>query len=99
MWRLPAARLRLLRLARGAALGQRLAARLLCGRELFALLALLLAAADMLDHLGMVAKGTRLRAAISDVMNARDRTTPDVGGTGTTDTFGDAIVERIKAAA
>jgi isocitrate dehydrogenase (NAD+) len=61
--------------------------------------ALLLAAADMLDHLGMVAKGTRLRAAISDVMNARDRTTPDVGGTGTTDTFGDAIVERIKAAA
>jgi isocitrate dehydrogenase (NAD+) len=61
--------------------------------------ALLLAAADMLDHLDMVAKATRLRAAIRDVMEARDRTTPDVGGTGTTDTFGDAIVERIRATA
>jgi len=61
--------------------------------------ALLLAAADMLDHLDMVAKATRLRSAIRDVMDAGDRTTPDVGGTGTTDTFGDAIVERIRATA
>jgi isocitrate dehydrogenase (NAD+) len=61
--------------------------------------ALLLAAADMLDHLDMVAKATRLRAAIRDVMDAGDRTTPDVGGTGTTDTFGDAIVERLRATA
>jgi isocitrate dehydrogenase (NAD+) len=61
--------------------------------------ALLLAAADMLDHLDMVAKATRLRSAIRDVMDARDRTTPDVGGTGTTDTFGDAIVERLRATA
>jgi isocitrate dehydrogenase (NAD+) len=61
--------------------------------------ALLLAAADMLDHLDMVAKATRLRNAIRDVMDARDRVTPDVGGTGTTDTFGDAIVERIRATA
>src|ERR1700743_351994 len=61
--------------------------------------ALLLAAADMLDHLGMVDKGSKIRSAIRDVMDAGDRTTPDVGGTGTTDTFGDAIVERIRATA
>jgi len=59
--------------------------------------ALLLAAADMLDHLDMVEKGGRIRAAIREVITRGDRTTPDLGGTGTTDGFADAIIERVKA--
>ncbi len=59
--------------------------------------ALLLAAADMLDHLDMVDKGTRLRHAIREVITAADRTTPDLGGTGSTDGFADAIIERVTA--
>ena len=61
--------------------------------------ALLLAAADMLDHLGMVEKGNKIRTAMRETMtHDRDAVTPDLGGKGTTDTFGDAIVKRIKAA-
>ena len=61
--------------------------------------ALLLAAADMLDHLGMADKGNKVRAAIRDTLtNDRDAVTPDLGGKGNTDSFGDAIVKRVKAA-
>ncbi|HEX7816994.1 isocitrate dehydrogenase [Dyella sp.] len=61
--------------------------------------ALLLAAADMLDHLGMVEKGNQIRNAMRETMtHDRDAVTPDLGGKGTTDTFGDAIVKRVKAA-
>ncbi len=59
--------------------------------------ALLLAAAEMLDHLGMVDKGTRLRQAIRATIEAGDRTTPDLGGKGTTDGFADAIIERVQS--
>jgi isocitrate dehydrogenase (NAD+) len=60
--------------------------------------ALLLAAADMLDHLGLVEKGTKLRAAIRDTMaNDRDNVTPDIGGKGSTQSFGEAIAKRVKA--
>jgi isocitrate dehydrogenase (NAD+) len=59
--------------------------------------ALLLAAADMLDHLGMVEKGDKLRNAIRDTMvNDRDSVTPDIGGKGSTSSFGDALVKRVK---
>jgi isocitrate dehydrogenase (NAD+) len=59
--------------------------------------ALLLAAADMLDYLDMVAKGDRLRQAIRDTMTSdRDSVTPDIGGKGNTDSFADAIVKRVK---
>ncbi|MEO8997827.1 MAG: isocitrate dehydrogenase [Rhodanobacter sp.] len=59
--------------------------------------ALLLAAADMLDHLDMVAKGAELRLAIRATMtDDRASVTPDLGGKGTTDSFADAIVKRIK---
>ena len=61
--------------------------------------ALLLAAADMLDHLGMVEKGSKIRAAIRDTLtNDRDHVTPDLGGKGSTESFGEAIVKRVKAA-
>jgi isocitrate dehydrogenase (NAD+) len=60
--------------------------------------ALLLAAADMLDHLGMVEKGTRLRQAIRDTLtHDRDSVTPDLGGKGSTESFGEAIARRVAA--
>ncbi len=60
--------------------------------------ALLLAAADMLDYLDMVAKGDQLRQAIrATLTDDRDSVTPDLGGKGSTSSFADAIVKRIKA--
>jgi isocitrate dehydrogenase (NAD+) len=58
--------------------------------------ALLLAAAEMLDHLGLTAKATRIRTAIRATLEARDRVTPDLGGNGTTETFADALIERVR---
>jgi isocitrate dehydrogenase (NAD+) len=58
--------------------------------------ALLLAAAEMLDHIDMVEKGTRIRTAIRETLTAGDRTTPDLGGKGSTETFADALVEHVK---
>ena len=58
--------------------------------------ALLLAAADMLDHMDMVEKGTRIRTAIRETLAAGDHTTPDLGGTGNTAAFADAIASRAK---
>lgn len=57
--------------------------------------ALLLAAAQMLEHLEQADKATRLRAAIADAIENADRTTPDLGGSGTTRTFTDALCERL----
>jgi isocitrate dehydrogenase (NAD+) len=57
--------------------------------------ALLLAAAEMLDHLDMVDKGTALRKAIRATIEAGDHTTPDLGGGGTTDVFAEAITARL----
>ena len=59
--------------------------------------ALILAAAQMLSHLGMEDKAKAVRDAIRDTLAARDRTTPDVGGDGTTASMADAIVERLSA--
>ncbi|AQU83339.1 MAG: isocitrate dehydrogenase [Halomonas sp.] len=60
--------------------------------------ALLLAAAQMLDHLGMNEKGNAIRHGIRTVLeNRRDMVTPDMGGTGTTDTFAQALVEQVTA--
>lgn len=60
--------------------------------------ALLLAACDMLDHLGLSGHGKRIRAAIRDTLAARDRTTPDLGGTGSTESFADALIEHLHVA-
>lgn len=56
--------------------------------------ALLLAAAQMLDHLGMLDKAARLRGAIDATLEAGDSLTPDLGGTGTTMAFAQAIAKR-----
>ncbi|WP_249976558.1 isocitrate dehydrogenase [Vreelandella olivaria] len=60
--------------------------------------ALLLGAAQMLDHLGMNAKGDAIRHGIRVVLETRrDMVTPDMGGTGTTDTFAQALVDHLTA--
>lgn len=59
--------------------------------------ALLLAAAQMLDHLGMQQKGDAIRHGIRAVLETRrDMVTPDMGGTGTTATFAQALVEQVN---
>jgi len=58
--------------------------------------ALLLAACQMLDHLGLIEQAQRLRLAIRAAVTAKDRTTPDLGGTGTTEAFANALIERIR---
>jgi isocitrate dehydrogenase (NAD+) len=57
--------------------------------------ALLLTSAQMLSHLGMQDRADRLHAAITATIAAADRTTPDLGGSGNTETFTDAILGRI----
>ncbi len=58
--------------------------------------ALLLAAADMLDHLDLCDKSTTLRQAIrATVAQDHAAVTPDLGGTGTTDSFADAVIARL----
>src|SRR3546814_20188624 len=56
--------------------------------------ALLLGAAQMLDHLGMAEKATKLREAIVATLEARDSLTPDLGGPGSTMSFARAIAAR-----
>lgn len=59
--------------------------------------ALLLGAAQMLDHLGMPEKATKLREAIVATLEAKDSLTPDLGGTGDTMSFAKAIATRAAA--
>ncbi|MDE2156484.1 MAG: isocitrate dehydrogenase [Xanthomonadaceae bacterium] len=59
--------------------------------------ALLLAAADMLDYLDMVAKGDQLRRAIRTTIELdQAQVTPDLGGQGSTSCFADAIIKHIR---
>jgi isocitrate dehydrogenase (NAD+) len=57
--------------------------------------ALLLGAAQMLDHLGQPEQATRLRAAIVATLEAKDSLTPDLGGSGNTMSFAKAIATRL----
>ncbi|HET9485664.1 MAG TPA: isocitrate dehydrogenase [Xanthomonadales bacterium] len=57
--------------------------------------ALLLGACQMLEHLDQCVNATRVRHAIRATMAAKDRVTPDLGGTGTTASFADAIISRL----
>jgi isocitrate dehydrogenase (NAD+) len=57
--------------------------------------ALLLGAAQMLDHLELADHAARLRRAIRETIAAKDRVTPDLGGTGNTAGFGEAIASRL----
>ncbi len=57
--------------------------------------ALLLGAAQMLGHLGREDQARRLRAAIVATLEAKDNLTPDLGGGGSTESFGRAIAARV----
>ena len=57
--------------------------------------ALILAGAMMLDHLGEVGAGDRVRAAVARVIEQDLVRTRDLGGTASTTEFGDAVVRRI----
>ena len=57
--------------------------------------ALLLAAAMMLDHLGLADAAQRLRGAIRATLGANDRLTGDLGGSAGTEAFADALIARL----
>lgn len=57
--------------------------------------ALMLAAAQMLDHVGQPENAERLRKAIVATMEAKDSLTGDLGGSGTTMGFAQAIASRV----
>jgi isocitrate dehydrogenase (NAD+) len=60
--------------------------------------ALMLAAAMMLDHVGLSDKATLLRTGIDQVLNTDKVRTGDLGGTATTKEFTAALVKRLAAA-
>ncbi|MES1956178.1 isocitrate dehydrogenase [Salinisphaera hydrothermalis] len=55
----------------------------------------ILATALMLDHLDRDDQAERIRNAVRGAMADHDRTTPDIGGEGSTQGFADAIIERL----
>jgi isocitrate dehydrogenase (NAD+) len=58
--------------------------------------ALLLAACQMLGHLGLEDQAQRVRLAIRDVVGRKDRVTPDLGGSGSTESFAEALIESLR---
>jgi len=61
--------------------------------------ALMLSGVLMLRHLVYPDVADRVEAAIRDVIAAGTATTPDLGGTGTTSGFADAVIERLSPVA
>jgi isocitrate dehydrogenase (NAD+) len=59
-------------------------------------IALMLAAAMMLDHVGRVDLGDRMRKGIDDTLNVDKVRTGDLGGTASTKEFTAALVQRVK---
>ena len=67
----------------------------IAGRGIANPAALILAAALMLEHLGLETQALRVRQAIRGAIESHDRCTPDLGGDGTTSEFASAIVDRL----
>ena len=67
----------------------------IAGRNIANPTSVILAAALMLDHVGDSERAGRIRTAIRAVIAEHDRVTPDLGGEGTTDSFTDAVIERL----
>jgi len=57
--------------------------------------ALMLAAAMMLDHIELHEAAEKLRHAIRETIVAGDRLTPDLGGSGSTQSFAEAVYSRL----
>ncbi len=68
----------------------------IAGRGIANPCALLLAAAQMLEHVEQHDQAVALRKAIAGAIENADRTTPDLGGSGNTESFTDAICERLR---
>lgn len=67
----------------------------IAGKKIANPTALILAAALMLEHLGMQEKAVQIRNAIRKVLEDKDRLTGDLGGSAKTQEFTDAIIERL----
>ena len=67
----------------------------IAGRGIANPCALLLATVQMLEHLDYQDGACSLRNAIREVISSGDRVTPDLGGTGSTTSFAEAITERL----
>jgi isocitrate dehydrogenase (NAD+) len=69
----------------------------IAGQKIANPMALMLASAQMLTHMGMEDQASRLRKAIRETLRVGDteRLTPDVGGHGSTDSLADAVVEHL----
>ena len=65
------------------------------GRNIANPAALLLAAVMMLQHLEMRDEAERIRIALESTIKEQDSLTPDLGGSGTTTSFTDAILRRL----
>jgi isocitrate dehydrogenase (NAD+) len=59
--------------------------------------ALLMAAIMMLEHLDQREPAERIRAALETTIRENDSLTPDLNGTGTTQTFTDAVIRRLTS--
>jgi isocitrate dehydrogenase (NAD+) len=59
--------------------------------------ALLMAAVMMLEHVGQSEPARRIREVLEAAIQENDTLTPDLKGSGTTDTFADALVRRLGA--
>ncbi|WKE64549.1 isocitrate dehydrogenase [Gallaecimonas kandeliae] len=55
----------------------------------------ILASIQMLEYLGMQDKAEKIRKALTEVIESGDRTTRDLGGTGSTTDFTQSILERL----
>ena len=58
--------------------------------------AMILAGCMMLDHIGQGDVASRIRGALLATFAARDALTPDLGGSGSTDAFADAVIRRLS---
>ena len=69
----------------------------IAGRGIANPTAMMLSAALMLDHLHEQEAANRLRSAVESTYSERKHLTPDVGGTGGTREFTDAVIAMLKA--
>ncbi len=67
----------------------------IAGKNLANPTSVILGAIQMLEYLGMPEHAKRILAAVTDVIASGDRTTRDLGGTGGTTDFTQAIIERL----
>ncbi|MBP7550983.1 MAG: NAD-dependent isocitrate dehydrogenase, partial [Gemmatimonadaceae bacterium] len=58
--------------------------------------AVMLAACQLLDHIGDQERANRIRAAIEATLREHKTVTGDVGGKATTDEYTDAVIARLK---